>query len=344
MPHNITKNEPLALHTTLGVGGPAEYYAEPNSAEELAGLLEWAKAKEVEITVLGGGSNVLIDDLGIPGLIIRPMFTDLSYEEKDNGVVCVKAGAGIVLDELIQKLVDKGLWGLENLSSIPGMVGAVPIQNVGAYGVEAKDIVRKVVVFDMETMKEKKFTPLQCEFEYRDSIFKKQKGKKYIVTEVIFETNTKPNPKLTYKELRNYFKDNKNPSLKEIRYAIQEIRSNKLPDWTKLGTAGSFFKNPIIPKTHLEKIRKEYPEAMGFEVDDDHVKIPLGWILDNVCNLKGYTEGKVGLYEKQALVLVCEEGATSAEIIAFTKKVIDMVHEKTGICIEREVTTLPKTD
>lgn len=339
MPPIIIRNEPLASYTTLGVGGDADYFACVSTTQELKDVLIWAKENNQKITVLGGGSNVLIGDNGIHGLVLHPTFKDITYEENGDDVL-VTAGAGLLLDGLVEELVFKNLWGLENLSSIPGTVGAVPIQNVGAYGVEAEEVISSVRAFDTESLASKTFTNQECKFAYRDSIFKKKENRKYIVTRVVFKVSKIPQPNILYKNLQEFLKGNKNPSIQEVREAVQTIRSAKFPDRKKVGTAGSFFKNPVISKEHFQNIQHEYPDIPGYAVDDTSIKVPLGWILDHVCNLRGYTEGDVGLHKKQALVLVCKKGISSELIDNFAKKISNIVLKKTGISITREVTSL----
>lgn len=340
MPDFVQQQIPLAPRTTLGVGGDAEYFAEVETLDALEEVVAWARAHAYPITVLAGGSNVLIRDEGIQGLVVVPKFSDIEFRAEGN-LVYVTAGSGLVLDELIQTLIDKELWGLENLSAIPGSVGAVPIQNVGAYGVEASQILDSVSVFNMETQEIEVLNTDECLFGYRDSVFKKPAGKKYIVISVTFRVSTEPSPNIEYKDVQKYFGDTKNPSLREIRDAITSIRSKKFPDWHTWGTAGSFFKNPIIPKTTFVNLQNTYADMPGYELPGEMVKVPLGWVLDHICGLRGYEKGKVGLYKNQALVLVCEKGIASHEVESFAQEVSDTILNKTGITVEREVTTLP---
>ncbi|QQR64949.1 UDP-N-acetylmuramate dehydrogenase [Candidatus Kaiserbacteria bacterium] len=339
MPSCIRTDIPLAPHTTLGVGGPAQFFAEVDCVAVLEEVVIWAKREGHPITLLGCGSNVLISENGIRGLVIRYVASEIAYEERAD-VVRVTADAGVILDALIHELVLKDLWGLENLSAIPGHVGAVPVQNVGAYGVEAKEIIESVFVYDTSCGQTRTLTNTECAFGYRDSLFKKAEGSKYIILSVTFTVVHMRAPRLTYKDLTEYFGTQTQPSLHEIREAIITIRGKKLPDWHEIGTAGSFFKNPIVPLAVYEALVQRYPELPGFPQQDGDVKVSLGWILDRVCGLKGYREGKVGLYEKQALVLVCEHGATAREVTDFVARIIALVYEKTSIVIEPEVRML----
>lgn len=338
MPLEIQRDIPLASHTTLGVGGKAAYFAQARTLNEVRAFAQWARSEKLPLHILGGGSNVLVPDAGIDGLVVQPLFSEITYEASGDEV-CVTAGAGVVLDALIEELTQKGLWGLENLSGIPGTVGGVPIQNVGAYGVEAHDVVLSVEVYDPQTDAVYTMQADECAFGYRDSYFKHD-GKGLVICRASFRLSHTASPRITYKDLASYFSTNTTPTVREIREAVLAIRSAKFPDWHVVGTAGSFFKNPIISRAHFEKVRARYPELPGFPMSDDAIKVSLGWILDHVCHLRGYREGSVWLYEKQALVLVCEWGTSVNEIISFSESVIARVFEATGIRIEREATFL----
>jgi UDP-N-acetylmuramate dehydrogenase len=281
---------------------------------------------------------VLIPDEGIRGLVIRPSFSEVTYAEEGT-YTHVTAGAGVVLDELVGTLVAQGFWGVENLSGIPGTVGGVPVQNVGAYGVEAKDVIVSVDAYDPLTDMMRTLSHDECAFAYRDSYFKRG-GRHLIIISVTFRVSRAPAPKLAYKDLAARFDGEKTPSLAEIREAVLEIRGRKFPDWHTTGTAGSFFKNPVISAEQYAKLRTTYPELPGFKTEDGTVKVSLGWILDHVCGLRGHTEGAVGLYREQALVLVCERGVSANDVITFSDMVIARVFDATGIRVEREVTML----
>lgn len=334
------ENEPLAAHTTLQVGGPAEYFAVAHSEEELAAYVREAKVHGLPVTVLGGGSNVLAPDEGLSGLVLKNEIDGIA-ETDDDGTVLVTAGAGVVFDELVAHTVARGYWGLENLSHIPGSVGATPIQNVGAYGVEIGNFVACVRVYDMEKDDFRTLKGNECAFGYRDSIFKHTEGAHLIVTSVTFRLSRTPAPRLSYKDLTERFGTSA-PSQQEIRDAVIAIRAKKFPDWHRVGTAGSFFKNPIITNAQFDALRTRYPELPGFPAGDAHTKVALGWILDRVCELRGVRVGNVGTYEGQALVLVNHGNATAREIEQFAHNIASRVHERTGINIEWEVTRLER--
>jgi UDP-N-acetylmuramate dehydrogenase len=252
--------------------------------------------------------------------------------------VHLKVGAGEELDTMVASTVAAGWWGLENLSHIPGTVGAVPVQNVGAYGVEVAALIVSVTVYDLELKAVRELTPAQCQFSYRHSVFKEPAGKSLIIIAVTFALSRVPVPRLTYAELANRVAaTGAVPTPALIRSEVIAIRAAKFPDWKTVGTAGSFFKNPIVPSPVVAQLRATYPELPCYPAAPGYEKCSLGFILDKVCGLRGYRVGHVRLYEQQALVLVAESGASAAEIDAFATLVAARVFEKTGITIEREV-------
>ena len=337
---HIVENVSLAPLTTLGVGGEAEFFVGVDTVSKLKCAVLWAKEHDCNITILGGGSNVLIPDKGIPGLVIKNTINEITAEEKKDTVTVV-AGAGVVFDELVSHTVQNDWWGLENLSAIPGFVGATPIQNVGAYGVEIKDYVAWVEVLDPQDMSIKKINNNDCRFSYRHSLFKTESGKHYIVTRVAFLLSKTPNPILGYQDLEEWFKEHKAvPTIDKVRAAVMRIRSRKFPDWKTVGTAGSFFKNPIVNKIKYEELKEKYPTIPGYETGEGEVKVPLGWVLDRVLNLRGCKEGSVSTYTEQALVLINHGDASAQEIETFAKNIQKKVLEEVGISIEWEVTKL----
>ncbi len=335
---SIQKNQSLQPYTTLQVGGDAQYFVEVDSEASLDEAVGYAQANNLPVTVLGGGSNVLISEKGIQGLVIRMSITDVVTEVIGHRVL-LTASAGMELDDLVAHAVAHGYWGLENLSHIPGTVGGAPIQNVGAYGVEVQDVIESVRVYNMQARKFQALTPTECEFEYRNSLFKKPEGAQHIVVAVTFILTTKATPQLSYKDLHTRFADAQ-PTLADIRQAVIEIRATKFPNWKIVGTAGSFFKNPILPQEKYEALCAKYPGLPGFDVGDGQTKVPLGWILDKVLHLKGYGNEKVGTYQEQALVLINKGDASAEDISSFAENIIQKVYEATGIEVQWEVTKL----
>lgn len=332
----IQENIVLANHTTLHIGGVARYYVEVASREALLEAVDYAKERELPVLFLGGGSNLLISDNGFSGLVIKNSILGVEADEESQGIL-LRVGSGETLDEVVAYTVDKGWWGMENLTSIPGTVGATPVQNVGAYGVEVGDLIKGVRAVNIETKEEKFFSNTECEFGYRDSFFKTEVGKRFFITEVELYLSTEVKQNISYTDLKKIFGDDTNPTQKEIREAIKKIRAQKFPDWTKVGTAGSFFKNPLVTKEHYERLHMEYPDLPGYDSEGGMVKISLGYVLDKVCGLKGYRDGKVGLSEAQALVLINYEDAGAEEVKHFVEKIKEKVFEKTKIKIYPEV-------
>lgn len=331
---------PLSQHTTLKVGGVASYFASVHTLEELQAAVAWARTRKQSVTVLGAGSNVLVSDEGIDGLVLQIALRGRTYAEPVAGTVRATFAAGEQLDSVIAETVERCLWGLENLSHIPGTIGATPIQNVGAYGVEVSDLIDTIDVFDTQTGTIEQWSAQQCAFGYRDSRFKHEPRGRYIVTAVTFRLSVEPRPVLMYGDLRTLASDTELPAQADIRATVCRIRSTKFPDWHTVGTAGSFFKNPIVSTHEAERLRREFPGIPLYEVDDRRVKVALGWVLDQVCGLRGHYRGSVGCYEGQALVLVHQGGVCASDVIAFAEYVTTLVYERTGLEIEWEVTRL----
>jgi UDP-N-acetylmuramate dehydrogenase len=334
----LEMQEHVALNTktTLKTGGNARYYTVVSTIEDLEQAIVFAEQKQLPVFVLGGGSNILVPDEGYNGLVIKMNIQGRSYREITATETVVTIGAGEVFDEVVCEVVARGLWGLENLSHIPGSVGATPIQNVGAYGVEVADVISEVSVYDSALKKVTTLQNKECFFSYRDSIFKKNKN--LCIVAVTFTLSTTPNPKISYADLKSLSSNITNPQT--IRDAVIAIRAAKFPDWAVVGTAGSFFKNPIISKHKASALLSKYPDIPTYNEASGMVKVSLGFILDKVCGLKGFTIGKVRLYEKQALVLVVEHGATTTNIQNFKKIISEKVFFETEILIEQEVTEI----
>lgn len=323
--------------TTFRIGGPARYFCIIRNEDELIEAIGYSKKNKIPFFVLGGGSNILVADKGFDGLVIKNEIKGIKYEENDN-VIKVNVGAGENWDNFVSDTVDRGYYGLENLSLIPGTVGASPVQNIGAYGSEVKDTIESVYVLDVKKDEYKTFSNSECDFSYRDSVFKKDKGR-YVVISVTFNLTKNGKLNLTYKDVQEYFnrRQNHNPSLKQVRNAIIDIRINKLPNLQEYGTAGSFFKNVIVSQAKAKEILAKYPEIIIHSINEKKVKIPLAWILDNICGFKGKRKGNVGVYKNQALVLVNYGNATADEITELAQEMVDSVYDKTGIEIYPEV-------
>ncbi len=332
------ENVVLAPFTTFHIGGPARYFARVRTVDELRTALASAEEKKLEIVVLGGGSNVLIADEGFPGCVIRMESAETAWNAHDSLHIEVVADAGVEWDTLVRASVARGLHGLENLSGIPGTVGAAPVQNIGAYGAELSDTCAWVEAFDTQTKEIIRFSAHECAFGYRDSIFKHER-KHFIITRVAFLLPRSAPENISYKDLKEYFEHTGNPypTLDEVRTAVLSIRALKFPDLRTIGTAGSFFKNPIIPRLKYDELRMAYPALPGFPTDDGQIKIALAWILDHVIHAKGMREGNAMAWNQQPLVIAADAGARAHDVMTLADRIAHAVKEATGIDIEREV-------
>jgi UDP-N-acetylmuramate dehydrogenase len=331
----IKENILLKNFTTLRIGGEARYFAVAKNEDDLRELFAFAKGRKLPIFILGGGSNLLVSDHGFHGLIIKNEIKGIKFTDQVDNKVILEVGAGEILDDVIILSVLRKLSNLENLSGIPGTVGGAAVQNAGAYGVELADCIISVEGLRLENGKKFVFKKGDCQYGYRDSLFKK--NKKYIITNLTLELNKNQAFKLDYAGLKNLLKGRREINVEEVRQAVLQIRAEKLPDWHKLGTAGSFFKNPVILSEKFKELKENYPDLPGFVEPKGKTKISLAWILDNICHLKGYRVKDAGLYDKQPIVLVNYGASTSLEIISFTDEIKKIVNEKIGIEIEEEV-------
>lgn len=325
----IEENIPLAPFTTFRIGGPARFFTRVQSADELRAALAFAKEKKLEVFILGGGSNVLVDDKGFGGLVIKIEMTGVEKE----GTTLV-AGAGESWDALVARAISEELWGLENLSGIPGTVGAAPVQNIGAYGAELKDTLLWLEALDTQSNEVVRFENKQCKFAYRSSLFKKSPGR-YILLRAAFALHKDGTPNISYKDLSLAFAG-KNPALQEIRAAVLAIRAQKFPDLSVEGTAGSFFLNPIVTPAAAARLAAQYPSLPQFKAEGG-VKLSLAWLLDNALNLKGTQLGGARLFERQPLVIAATRDARAGDVRALAEKIKSEVRATLGLEIEEEV-------
>ncbi|MEK7581710.1 MAG: UDP-N-acetylmuramate dehydrogenase [Patescibacteria group bacterium] len=336
----MQKNILLSEYTTLRVGGPARFFTSVKDVQGLSKAVSWAKEKKLPYLVIGGGSNILfVGDF--PGLVIKMEMKGIIFESETvyENTVRVLASAGESWDDFVKMTVERGLWGLENLSYIPGTVGAAPIQNIGAYGRQVSDIIEYVEVFDKNEMTIKKISNYDCGFAYRTSIFKKPEGKRYIVIGISFLLSEKQNPMISHSDIKNFFsgKDSNLVSVKEIRTAIIEIRKSKLPGLKELGSAGSFFKNPVVDGAVLEGLKTKFPDIVYSKEKSLKYKLSAVYLIDHIGGWKGYRKGDAGVYDKHALVLVNHGRATSQEIFSLASQIQRDVYKKTRINLEFEV-------
>jgi UDP-N-acetylmuramate dehydrogenase len=335
---NIISGLSLNNLTTFRIGGKARFFCTINNINDVKEGIDFAKNNNLDIFILGGGSNILVSDQGFDGLVMKMEIKGIELNIIDEQEVIVKAYAGENWDDLVKYTVDKNLRGLENLSYIPGTVGASPIQNIGAYGSEVKDSIDFVEVYDIENDKILKLNNSDCDFSYRNSIFKKQKGK-YIVISVGFLLHRDNKFNIEYKDLKDYFLKNNVGMLtvQKIRDAVVDIRKNKLPDIKDIGTAGSYFKNPIVSIEKAQSLKNKWSDLPIYPYKEDQVKLSLAWIIDKVCGFKGVSRGDVGTYKNQALVIVNNGNASAKQVYEFANEITKAVKEKTDINIETEV-------
>lgn len=332
----IVENISLKSLNTFGVESHARWYTDIDNEEDLHALYRDKQLSEKPILILGGGSNILFTR-DFEGLVLRMNIKGIK-SEISGGDIFVTAGGGEIWNDLVNYCVGHEFAGMENLSLIPGSVGASPIQNIGAYGVELMDIFYSCRAFEIETGIIKEFNNTECQFSYRNSIFKNAWKGKYIITEVTYKLSKSFSPKLSYgaiaQELKN--RSTLNPSIKNVSEVVSYIRVSKLPDPATIGNAGSFFKNPVIKIDTFRQIQSVFPDIVHYPVDNEHVKLAAGWLIEQ-CGWKGKVIGNVGTWKNQALVLVNHGNATGAEIYRLSSDIIISVQNKFGVTLDREV-------
>ena len=331
------ENIDISERNSFHVRQTAKYLVEFDRAEELPEI--FAKYKPESWYVLSGGNNILFTQ-DIEPLLITPCDNRIEVVSESDTTVRVKVGAGVEWDDLVAWSVERDLWGIENLSLIPGKAGAAPVQNIGAYGVEAKDTSRSVEMYFVEGNNFITLAAEHCAFGYRESVFKHSLKGRVVITAIEIELSKVANPRLGYGDVIREVEARGGATLANIRDAICSIRRSKLPDTAVLGNAGSFFKNPIVEQKVAERLLAEYPDMPHYPAaEDGKIKLAAGWLIDK-SGMKGYKEGNVGVHERQALVLVNLGGATGGEVITFAQKVVATVKEKFGIEISPEVNIL----
>ena len=322
----IEENIPLAPLTTFRLGGAARFFVRVKSVDELKQSLDFARDKNLATLIFGGGSNVLVRDAGFDGLVIKIEIAGIEQE----GEMLI-AGAGESWDGLVARAVNDGLWGIENLSGIPGTVGAAPVQNIGAYGSEIKNTLAWVEAFDTQSGQVVRLQNTDCGFGYRTSRFKKEPGR-FVVLRAVFKLNKNGAPNTSYKDLADSARSN----LAEIRAKVLAVRAGKFPDLKKEGTAGSFFLNPVVSAQKAAELLEKYPGLPNFPAENGR-KVSLAWLLDNVLHVKGLSVGGARLYEKQPLCIAASRTASASDVAGLAKKVAELVQDKLKIIIEPEV-------
>ena len=331
------KDVSLRALNTLGIDARCGRLVEFSDAGDLPEIFARPEIAGGRWAVLGGGSNILFTG-DFCGTLLRPVGRAIAIVSDDGVQAVVRAEAGVAWDDFVAWTVGHGLWGAENLSHIPGTVGAAPVQNIGAYGVEAKDIVHSVEMYDAVTGKMVTLPGGHCDFGYRDSVFKRLLKGRVVITAVSFTLSRKARPQLDYGDLRASVEAlNYGATLENIRTAVVAIRRSKLPEPSEMGNAGSFFKNPVVPTAVAEKLLAAYPDMPVYPaVGDDRRKLAAGWLIDR-CGWKGRSLGRAGVHARQALVLVNLGGATGREILALAEQVAADVRAKFGVELETEV-------
>ena len=327
-------NIDLKHFTTFGVSANAKKFATFSTEEEARNL---TKNNNEALLILGGGSNVLLTQ-DFNGLVLKNDIKGISIIEKNNISVVLKVGAGEEWHNFVLHTIENGYFGLENMSLIPGSVGASPMQNIGAYGVEIKDVFEKLEALEIETGEIHTFTKEACAFGYRESVFKHTLKGKFIITHVYFRLSLVEKISTKYGAIEQELLKNgiSNPTSKDVSNAVIAIRSSKLPNPKDLGNAGSFFKNPVVPIKLYNKIRETFSNAPSYPIDENSVKVPAGWLIES-AGWKGKKVGACGVHVNQALVLVNYGGATGNDILNLSTEIIENIYQKIGIVLVREV-------
>jgi UDP-N-acetylmuramate dehydrogenase len=331
----IRNNISLKPYNTFGFDYKADRFVTAGSEEDISSVIRQSDIAGNSILVIGSGSNLLfVSDFH--GTIIHPEISGIHIDQEDDTSVIISAGAGVNWDKLVEWTVERGFCGLENLSFIPGDVGASPVQNIGAYGSEVKDTIKSVRVISLETGDSAEFTREECNLGYRDSIFKRELKNKYVVTCVTFRLSKEPRFRLEYGFLRAETAAIGDITLKNIRRAVIKIRKEKLPDPSETGNAGSFFKNPVVPRQKADELKYNNPLIPLYDDSSGGKKIAAGWLIEQ-CGWKGKRIGDAGVHDKQALVLVNHGNAKGIEIYNLSEMIKRSVFERFGIELQREV-------
>ena len=326
----------LRDRNSFGVEQRAAHLVEFETPDDLREI--FARGIPPRWMVLSGGNNVLFTE-DYDGLLLTPVARQITILEERGETIRVRAEAGVEWDDLVEWAVERGLWGVENLSLIPGKAGAAPVQNIGAYGCEAADTIRRVEMFCVETATMLTLDAAHCGFGYRESVFKHALKGRVVITAIELELARLPRPRLGYGDVEREVEARGGATLRNIREAVCAIRRSKLPDPAVLGNAGSFFKNPVVEAPVAEALLAEYPDMPHYPAPEGRVKLAAGWLIDR-AGMKGHREGNVGVHERQALVLVNYGGATGGEVIAFAHRIRQRVRERFGIEIDTEVNIL----
>lgn len=336
----IQENQSLKIFNTFGIDVSANYFVEASTLHEIREALAFVREKQIKLLILNGGSNILFTQ-DFDGLVLKINLKGIDLTSQNDEFVYLTVQAGEKWHNFVRWALEKDFGGLENLSLIPGNAGTAPMQNIGAYGMEVKDVITELSALEISTTDVKKFSNEECQFGYRESVFKNELKNQFIILDVTFKL-TKINHQLhtnygaIQSELENL--NIQNPTIQDISTAVISIRQSKLPDPKVLGNSGSFFKNPLIPKVQFDGLKIHYPTISGYQ-SGEQIKVAAGWLIEQ-AGWKGKRFGDAGVHEKQALVLVNYGNATGKEIYELSQKIVDDVKNKFGIVLEREVNIL----
>lgn len=333
----VIKNHSLKSYNTFGLEVSAKYFVEANSSQEIISALDFAKENNLQIMLLNGGSNMLLTH-DFDGLVLKLNLKGIEIVSENQDFVEVKVNSSENWHEFVLWTLKNDFGGIENLSLIPGNCGTAPIQNIGAYGVEIKDVMSKLSALHTQTREVRIFTNEECKFGYRESVFKNEFKGQFILLDVTFKfTNKNHKLNTSYGAIQSELDklNIKNPTIQDVSQAVVNIRQSKLPDPKDIGNSGSFFKNPIVSKQKFEQLQKQFPGISGY-VSGDEVKVAAGWLIEN-AGWKGKRFGDAGVHEKQALVLVNYGNATGQEIYDLSQQIVDDILDKYGVLLEREV-------
>ena len=333
---------PLAPHTTFGLPARAAHYIELTDSGDLPEICRLPEFDAATVCWLGGGSNILFMQ-DFPSLVVRMATRGIRELERTPDSVLLEAQAGENWHGFVQSSLHMGLGGLENLSLIPGTVGASPVQNIGAYGVEVKDRIHSVRCFDVQAQEWRELSNAECRFAYRDSIFKHEGRQRYVITSVVFRLDTQFVPNVKYGDLAQVLAEQcggRAPTAQDVAQAVCAIRRSKLPDPAVLGNVGSFYKNPLVDAAHAQTLLAQYPQMPHYPQPDGRVKLAAGWLIDQ-CGLKGKTIGGAAVHDKQALVLVNKNRATAADVRALSDEICRIVAQRFAVNLQPEPVWLP---
>ena len=334
---DVMTNISLKQYTTMKLGGETRYMATADSASDVVSLYRNARKENLPIFVLGGGSNVITHDEVFEGIVLLNKIKGFEVISETDETTDVKIGAGEVWDEVVEKAIGLGLQGIEAMSGIPGTAGAAPVQNVGAYGQEIADTLISLEAYDSKTDTIVTISADECDFSYRNSIFRDKEKGRYCILNITLRLNKAESKPPYYASLQKYIDENdiREVNLSVIRVAVLNIRSEKLPDPAELPSAGSFFKNALVEKWKLEELQREYSDIPNYAMSDGRYKIPTGWLIDK-AGLRGYRSHGMRVYEKNALVLVNDSATGYDDLAAIREEIVQIVFDKFGIKIEQE--------